>query len=357
MGQPDSRKRWFRRHRRLALLAVTLGASGLAVVGAELAARALRSDWAPIRAERTDFWSYDESLGWAHRPGQRGKFSHRDFSVEVRINSRGFRDDEYSENRNDKSRMLVVGDSYAWGFGVEHHERFSELLEARHTDWEIINTAVSGYGTDQEYLQLASKGMSYAPDAVLLLFSTTDFEDNASRVRYWYDKPYFSIGDGGALELRNVPVPRAPALRRLNRFLLGKSYLWRSMYLGIPAIHRQMERGKQDDGESDDSSKSKFEVTRELLRAMDELCVQRGARFIVVSTPLRNPKKRKFMKRLAEEERFPFLALDAAFADLDSEGTFAHDPHWNAEGHAAAARAIDEFLADPERVDPPLWSR
>lgn len=41
--------------------------------------------------------------------------------------------------------MLILGDSFGWGYGVEHHERFSKILEEAHPDWEIISASVTGF--------------------------------------------------------------------------------------------------------------------------------------------------------------------------------------------------------------------
>ena len=152
-------KRWFYRHPGLTLSAIAFLGCGAATVSVEISARMFFPEWAPTREERVKFWIHSELLGWEHTPNQQGRFNHRDFSVDVAINSHGMRDDEYSIERTDKKRMLVLGDSFGWGFGVEHQERFSEMLEKKHRNWEIINASVSGYGTDQQYLFLREKGM------------------------------------------------------------------------------------------------------------------------------------------------------------------------------------------------------
>ena len=79
---------------------------------------------------------------------------------------------------NEPKRKLVLGDSFGWGFGVEHQEQFGEILENMHPDWEIVNASVSDYSTDQQYLFYREKGMSFKPDIVLLLFYENDFLDN-----------------------------------------------------------------------------------------------------------------------------------------------------------------------------------
>ena len=55
----------------------------------------------------------------------------------VAINSHGLRDGEYAlEPTRGKKRMLVLGDSFAWGFGVEREEVFCEVIERRRPNWE-----------------------------------------------------------------------------------------------------------------------------------------------------------------------------------------------------------------------------
>ena len=204
MDQVNRPKRWFRRHPVLAFSAVSvLGCIAILTV-LEIGVRVFFPGWLLNRGV-SKFWQFDPLLGWAQRPHQRGRFENYSFSVEVATNSHGMRDSEYSLNRTEKHRMLVLGDSFAWGYGVEQSQRFSEILEESHPDWEIINTGVNGYGTDQEYLDLRERGIAFRPDVVLLLFCFNDPENNAHAVEYGYRKPFFRV-EGGKLQPRNNPV-------------------------------------------------------------------------------------------------------------------------------------------------------
>jgi hypothetical protein len=109
------------------------------------------SGWSPmyVSPERERFWIYDSLLGWAHQPGQENLFTTKQFHTNVRINREGLRDREHSyERTNNTRRILVIGDSFAWGYGVEEDQRFSQLLETS-LGVEVINAGVSGYSTDQ----------------------------------------------------------------------------------------------------------------------------------------------------------------------------------------------------------------
>ena len=96
----------------------------------EIALRLIGFNPLQVSPERERFWKYDSLLGWAHEPGQEGIFESPKFRTVVRINENGLRDQPHSyERQNDIDRILVLGDSFAWGYGVEESERFSQGLE------------------------------------------------------------------------------------------------------------------------------------------------------------------------------------------------------------------------------------
>lgn len=163
-----------------------------------------------IESERGKFSRYDRELGWAGLENAAGDFEWADTRHQVLQNRFGYRGPEHSFNRTDKKRILVLGDSFVWGFGVEEKDLFTSKIEKEFPEpVEIINTGVSGYGTDQEYLLWRQKGHLWSPDKVVLMITVfTDFWDNLSPARYNYPKPYFQMSEQGDLELLNVPVPQ-----------------------------------------------------------------------------------------------------------------------------------------------------
>jgi hypothetical protein len=365
MPGPPDRAYWFQRHPLPALAALALCLCVLSLLFAELAARVVRPEWAPTRQERVKFWTYDPLLGWAHRPNQRGRFTHRDFSTEVVINSRGLRARKYPLARGPKRRMLVLGDSFGWGFGVNARERFSEILEDAHPDWEVINASVSAYGTDQEYLFFKERGIAFRPDVVLVLFCENDFDDDACCESYWRFKPCFHL-EHGALKLENVPVPKTTFRQRLDRFFLGSTYLGPRLYRGAHAVLAAV-RGLKDrvtgasrggpvarGGMPADEDGAR-EVTYRLLGALRDLCRANAGTLLLVSVPM-SPDGRAALGRFAESAGIAYLPLDAYLEPAGAAAHFPHDYHWNARGHQIAAAAIDTFLVK-ERVFPARASR
>jgi hypothetical protein len=336
-----------------ASLLLLCAASAVGLGLAEAIARVAAPHWAPQHAER-NFWGYDPLLGWAHRPGQRGEMHHPDFRIQVAISSQGLRDREYPLERTPgKRRMLVLGDSFAWGFGVEQDEAFSERIEARHPGWEILNAGTSGWGTDQQLLFLRERGLRWRPDVVLLLFHPNDVADNAATSRYGYPKPRFTLGPRG-LELGNVPVPRLSWRRRAERFLLQSSYLynqlqavWWRLHHGAPEARAAfVPVAASEAGEPAAEAELDFAPTAALLGELARLARENGAAFAVVSAPAPEPV-RAALSRALEELSVPYRALDSSFRGRPrEEWKFAHDPHWNAAGQRIAADAVEEFLLE-----------
>jgi hypothetical protein len=280
----------------------------------------------------------------------------------VEISSQGLRDRVYPEARAPGlCRMLVVGDSFTWGFGVQREEIWHERLEARHPDWEILNAGVAGYATDQQLLYLEHRGLALEPDLVLLLFHPNDLLENAEHATSGYYKPYFERRADGSLELRQVPVPPGSLEQRLDRWLHFHTYLLYRLYHArkfvAAALEERAQRAeaaaaapepprRRRRGEPRPQVPNKYDVdltlTLELLGRIDALVRGRGARFLLASVPLSDPPRGGLELGL-RARGIAHFGLDEAFR-RQRDVRFPGDPHWTAHGHEIAARAIESFL-------------
>lgn len=114
-------------------------------------------------------------IGHSHRPN----VSARLMNVRVEINSDGFRDDELPIPRNDKHRIIFLGDSLTFAWGVEKVNSFEHLLEASLNDvtpTEIINFGTGNYNTEQEVNLFIEEGLKYEPDKVVIFYFINDAE-------------------------------------------------------------------------------------------------------------------------------------------------------------------------------------
>jgi len=344
---PDAKSSWFDSHVCTSIFLMLLFVFVVLLVIAELAARTFFPQWAPMTAERARFWQFDPVLGWRHIAGQSTEFSHPDFTVTVSINSDGLRDREYSLHRNKKKRMLVLGDSFGWGFGVADGEVFSELLEQQRSDWEIINASVSGYGTVQQYLYYREKGYQYQADVVLLLFYDNDFQDNVGEIHYGYQKPVVTWNEAG-YRIDESPLTAPDFYQRIHRYILGHFYLGRMLYQGVGVLGNFLKAllPSAPSPVSDAHLRAdSLGATAYVLGEFLALAQTRQAQPVIVQLPL-SEEKHQLIAEVCQQYHTPCFHLNRVFPKGRKQPWyFPHDRHWNAEGHRMAAEAIGSFLS------------
>ena len=183
------------RKRRLLLYRCLLaGVSSLvAVVLAETACRLFLPEQASIRfqqdvdelkdlklGEASRMIKNDPELFWKLVPGTRIPDDAWPF-FGVISNSRSLREDHEipEEKPAGQTRILFLGDSCTFGYGVAHDEAFPHVVESILREKsggkvECINAGVPGYTLFQGYRYLATEGLRHQPDLVVLNFGWND---------------------------------------------------------------------------------------------------------------------------------------------------------------------------------------
>jgi lysophospholipase L1-like esterase len=311
------------------------------------------------------FIRHDTLLGWANREGAEGIYAPAPAipRTSVRINALGYRGELRPKTKSSRQRILFLGDSNTFGYGVEERERFSELLEKMSSGrFEQVNLGVFGYGTDQEALQLESSGIEWRPDQVVLAVSAGDLSDSMSSVNGGAAKPYFKLF-GDRLMVQNTPVPeKSPYLRstaassRIKRWCYVHSHLYRffitrritaNMYMADSVMEMKEGEGLQ--------------VMSTLLSGMRDICRENGAGFSVLLIPhgvwldsmrdnpgMPMPGYFGVLKRRLEADGIPVHDPTEALLAALREGTevfFTKDPvHLTSQGNAVIARFLFPHL-------------
>lgn len=346
-----------------------VAASSLALVASlavgEGAARALgvRVPTIPrVATGERGLWTYDANKGWFHRPGSEGE-SYRGGpdGGRIRVNALGLRGREVARVRaRGVRRVLVLGDSFVFGVGVDEAHLFTTHLEALlnrspPARFEVLNLGVAGYSTDQEYLLLEELGLRLMPDLVLLVACDNDFQGNVEDFAYLqYYKPYFELGETGELLRRNVPVPRLDRRQRAKLWLAQHSKLWnlaRCRRSSRPVLQRVVELFQV--GVPGPVRTDPVRLTAALVAGVRDLAASAGAGFAMLNTGHRGEDTRTFhaLRPLLREAGVAFHGLEAALGEARRarpEGLwdFADDTHWNVDSHRLAAEATFEFLLE-----------
>lgn len=97
-------------------------------------------------------WQEDPVYGWNHQPGSRGH--HRldpDFDVHYSIDLDGHR---RTGPPSDKPKIVALGGSFTFGYGVDDVQTYSALLERSLGDYDVINAGAMAWGTTHAWLKL-----------------------------------------------------------------------------------------------------------------------------------------------------------------------------------------------------------
>ncbi len=324
---------------------------------------------------------YHPVLGWANKPDVEGEVMTRLYNLFHRShNSKGLRSSrEFAYERTPGvRRILMVGDSFFWGYDVDDPQVVSEVLQNKLGDAvEVINVAVAGYGTDQALLWLLEEGVKYRPDIVILsLFPTNDLEEIALSISYGYPKPFFAL-DSGRLVLRNVPVPDTresrrkafdkpdSAFGRLKKFLRHNTHTYQFIterLNSVPGLRRLFIRlGLGDEYTIALPGIPSFKLKEEkvpelfeaLIREFRQVCAEQGAGLLlffipeseeIPSAPQRNDEMAKYLSEFSKDNGIELLSLLPVVRGYGLEGKRLYADHWTPLGHRAAAEAISEWL-------------
>lgn len=132
-------------------------------------------------------------------PSKDYHFYSAEFDVHIRTNRYGLRGaDPVIPKPAGTFRILMMGDSFTFGFPVRDEEAFCHLIEqglrAQGLPVEVINAGVSGYSPTLHYISLRDQYLEFEPDLVVLWYDLGDIQEDA-----WFQKNLVYDADGRLL--------------------------------------------------------------------------------------------------------------------------------------------------------------
>ncbi len=273
--------------------------------------------------------------GWRMRPSIARSGDMWGGERPARTNSAGWRDRERArEAAPEVVRAAVVGDSFTFGVGADDGERFTDVLDGRREDLEVLNFGVNGFGTDQELCVLREEALGYDPEIVVCAsYLGNDLKDIVHSFRHRWPKPHFRLVDGA---LVHHPPQPSVAIRMRSACYLGEAaaVVLDRLGQGTPAVREPIE-----DPEA---------LYLALIAEMRRRCEERGARFLVmlVHDPTIDGAVKARVAAALAAAGTATLDLTPAFEAAAGAQHFNPPPvaHWNAAGHAVVADALERDL-------------
>jgi len=251
---------------------------------------------------------------------------------EIRTNEQGYRG-PVSWRSSCERRLLILGDSYAFGDGLNLEDRFDTLMAARRPSWSIVNLGVMGYSTDQELIA----GRPYfsrleSNDVIIVLTCANDFFGLLRRAFAGRSKPWFSSEQG---ILKGHP-PEATFLSGIRDrvYLVGR----------LMKLFR-IQQGREI---SDSDVEAGMNLFRRLVEEELLPLTKRGVGIILAYHDMKGMPDaiqiEPFFDAMRVSNRMVTVNLEPVLAPCDC---FLKDNHWNVQGSERVAEAL---LAQIDRL-------
>jgi lysophospholipase L1-like esterase len=277
------------------------------------------------------------SFLWELFPGRSGMTNTGGAIRSLKVNRFGFRGEEISQKKPlGVTRIMVIGDSAAFGYGMNQEDTFSYLLEKqlneKHPDkkFEVINAAVPGYTSFSSKNFFLEKGIKFEPDILIVSHNNDpdlDWDEDKNRAAPAYLIPVLKI-----LYQSNIYMT-------LRREILNKRYR------SNPHLKDEVPEGKGVWRVSPSDMKDNLE-------AIFGMCKSRGIKIVVISMPRAEEEDfpiefyRNTMKKTAEAYNGSFLDLYFKWQEDESTGLFLDYVHPTVKGNRKIARDLTEFLEE-----------
>jgi hypothetical protein len=275
------------------------------------------------------FARYDPELLYTLRPGT-FTFANVEYSTPYTVNSLGVRDDEPSLAHPD---IVVVGDSYAMGWGVQQDESFPQVIERR-TGRRVLDAAVSSYGTVREMLMLNRVDLSRAT-TLIVQYCANDYPEN---------EEFQANGNHHVPGSREAWVRAGRQPRRVPKY-----WPLPMVYTAATFIKRGIE-GRKNGTEAEPYEPEK--AARLFLNAlMHAPAHDLSALRIIVTDADPDPAFIRALDRVHASTEYPPYIRQLIVVDVSSRLTpdvyYVLDDHLRASGQAAIADALIPALPAP----------
>jgi len=276
---------------------------------------------------------YDSTLFYVLNSGS-FTFEDREFSTTYDVNSAGMRDDEESLLQ---PKDIVLGDSYAMGWGVEQEETFAQLLENQ-LGTKVLNSAISSYCTARE-IHALSKVNTDSLAYLIIQYCPNDIGEN---------KQY--IFSNHSLHVSSPEIYKESSKAHMNRsgYYFLKHVLNIPSYLGEKDVVKATGPVKLSEVDKINAEKAFLDIIRDSphIPATTKIIVfnieaERSANYFI--TKVKEWLDKEFTSSL--NDRISFIDFTGK---IDSSHRFLLDPHLNAKGHVVIANEIISHINQPD---------
>lgn len=332
------------------------------------------------------FYQQDPLIVQSLIPSQKTQLKSRqpgEFDVEITTTSQGFRDIRDYEIPKPKNtfRILMLGDSFTLGWGVQISETFSKHLEKllaekiKNKKIEVINAGyANGFTWDEAYLFTKARGLSYEPDLIIEnVWIGNDIREIGEHEYPEVDQhglPQKIISKTIKVEegfLKEKPKPRriTGIFGTLNQLICDNLEFCRlsirpafDRYIVWPLTGRKPTSRFTGFLKNELSAQdvANWQIGQKELAAISSLAQKEHTKFMITQIPVKEEIYDRYkilegesinttrIRDFAEESHIVYCDLSQKLKEKPKESYFRFDSHLTPTGHYLAAHAIENCI-------------
>lgn len=322
-----------------------------------------KQSWSP--------WTSDKFTGFRFASHLNQQMTSAEYSVPITTNELGFRNPPISPKKT--KRIVILGDSFTFGYGVRQEDTFSSLLREK-TGYDVINASIGGFDLIHQ-VQMAKHYLpQLSPDLVVyMLYLGNDLVGNER----WSLKndalipkdPWISPANRKKRDIKLLTLCRMLRQAVLTHYKLQKKeWVLPKDYLGLTAI--RLSSGAQEN----------YRISKKLLEELKLETQALNSKFLLAFFPFKHvvetDSTEKLKKSIEDFDQRHDLnkprmeiadwanAYHVAYVDLaiplreaynrnHQRLYFQKDGHFNTQGHQVIASALANEISkliDQEKI-------
>jgi len=201
----------------------------------------------------------EKPWGWSNQPNVTEyftppMFADRSIKIKAETDQLGYRNKGFNPSKPDgEYRIICMGDSSTYGWGVNYHEMFPVVLEGLikqafpEKNVSVYSMGVPGHTIVQGYVLYREQVKSFSPDLIIVSYGENDWHDIAetnhpsSHIQYYLEKPVSHKPEGISVYLRKSHIYRF--MRAIpfifHKHIINNTFLRSFLFqeAGIPAVN------------------------------------------------------------------------------------------------------------------------
>ncbi len=311
-----------------------------------------------VNKNDSDFIVEEPASGYVYKPNLDTVISNSNYRIRIKTNSYGYRDDEWNLP-NEKNAILVLGDSFTAGYGVNKEQRWSDQLNrliaeaGSNEKYRIYNAAVSGYSLQQIEATFDKMFEKVNAKAVIIGLNINVLDRLMDPYIYFRGfslkkskVPYAVVDNNRLYILRS----KNPFLKRIEFQIVKYSLLYDFVMSKLLILKNDFTK------HSYENENALLYETGKILLGIKKKSISSNIRLIILPIVQHN-KDMKFgnevlsryqeIRKFCTDNRIEFVdMLPAIDSRIKSGSNFwiGADPHWNKIVHQIAAFELSRYF-------------